>query len=35
MSVLLPKKASFPQKFVYFYHKVFPSAEKDIGVHTN
>lgn len=28
MSVLLPKKASFPQKFVYFYHKVFPSADK-------
>ena len=28
MSVLLPKKDSFPQKLVNFYHKVFPSADK-------
>lgn len=28
MSVLLPKKESFPQKLVNVYHKVFPSADK-------
>lgn len=28
MSVLLPKKDSFPQKLVNFYHKVFPSADR-------
>lgn len=28
MSVLLPKKDSFPQKLVNVYHKVFPSADK-------
>ena len=28
MSVLLPKKDSFPQKLVNFYHKVFPSSDK-------
>ena len=34
MSVLLPKKASFPQKFVYII-KYFRVQIKDIGVHTN
>ena len=35
MSVLLPKKASFPQSLFIFIIKYFRVQIKDIGVHTN